>query len=67
MNYVWNLKTEIYHYSDRLGNPNGIQYNYVQFEEFKILNVKLQRHKGTICISCQSEQKYMFYKFFHLS
>lgn len=43
-----------YHYSDRQ-NPNGFQYNYMQFEEFKILNVNLQRHKGIICINCQSE------------
>lgn len=64
MKYVWSSKTQIYHYCDRLRNPNGIQYNYMQFQGFKILNVKLQRHKGIICISCQSEKKYMLYIFF---
>lgn len=45
---MYSLKTEIDHYSDRLETPNGIQHNYVKFKVFKILNVKLQRHKGII-------------------
>lgn len=54
MKRVWSSKTQICRYSDRLRNPNGIRYNYLQFQAFKVSNVKLRRRKGIICISCQS-------------